>query len=286
LFRKNVMPLFGAHLSIAGGYHNALLEAQGHGCDTVQLFTKQPGHWAARPIEEEQVRAFRETLRSTGLRSVMGHASYLLNPASPSAALRRRSLDSLVEEMIRAETLGLTYLVLHPGAHLEGTEQEGLERVVHALDQAHARCPGFAVRILVETTAGQGTTLGHRFEQLAFILDRVAEPDRLGVCLDTCHVFAAGYPLYPAQACQATTEEFDRVIGLRRLEAFHVNDSVRALGSRIDRHAAVGKGEIGLEAFRLLVNDPRFREHPMVLELPPEDVPGDLATLRGLVAAA
>jgi deoxyribonuclease-4 len=280
------MPLFGAHLSISGGYHNALLEAQSHGCDTVQLFTKQPGHWAAKAIEEEQVRTFCDTLRQTGLRQIMGHASYLINLASPDASLRRRSIDGFVEEMNRAETLGLCYLVMHPGAHLESNEEEALARVVHGLDEAHSRCQGFTVRILVETTAGQGSTLGHRFEHLAFILDRVADSGRLGVCLDTCHVFAAGYPLGPAEAYQGTMEEFDRIVGLRRIEAFHVNDSLRPLGSRIDRHAPIGKGEIGLEPFRLLVNDPRFRDHPMVLETPPEHVAGDLAALRGLVAAA
>jgi deoxyribonuclease-4 len=278
------MPLFGAHFSIAGGYHNALVEAHAHGCDTVQLFTKQPGHWAARAIEDEHVRTFHDTLRQTGLRRIMGHASYLLNPASPDAALHRRSVDSLVEEMNRAERLGLCYLVLHPGAHMESSEDEALARVVGALNETHARCGGFTVRILVETTAGQGSTLGHRFEHLAFILEHVADSGRLGVCLDTCHIFAAGYPLCTAEAYQATMEEFDRIVGLRRIEAFHVNDSLRPLGSRIDRHAPIGKGEIGLEAFRLLVNDPRFSDHPMVLETPPEEVAGDLAALRGLLS--
>jgi deoxyribonuclease-4 len=274
------MPLFGAHLSIAGGYHNALLEAHGLGCDTVQLFTKQPSHWAARPIDDEQARAFADALRQTGLRQVMGHDSYLVNLASPDEALRRRSLDAFVQEMNRAETLRLSYLVMHPGAHLESGEDAGLSRVVAALDEAHARCRGLRVRVLVETTAGQGSTLGHRFEHLARILDQVKDPDRLGVCFDTCHVFAAGYPLAPAEEYEATMREFDQVVGLGRIEAFHVNDSLKPLGSRLDRHAHIGKGEMGPEPFRLLVNDPRFRNHPMVLELPPEGAPADLKTLR------
>jgi deoxyribonuclease-4 len=279
------MPLFGAHLSITGGYHNALLEAQAHHCDTVQLFTKQPGHWNAKPLVEDQVRLFAQTLAQTGLRRVMAHDSYLINLASPDDNLYQRSLDAFVEEVTRAEQLGLSYLVMHPGAHLDRGEEEGLSRVARALDEVHSRCAGFRARILVETTAGQGTTLGYRFEHLAAIFDRVRAPERLGVCFDTCHVFAAGYPLGPAENYRATMEEFDRIVGVRRIEAFHVNDSLKPLGSRIDRHANIGKGELGLAPFRLLVNDPRFRDHPMVLETPPDAVAGDLAALRGLVAA-
>jgi deoxyribonuclease-4 len=278
------MPLFGAHCSIAGGYHNALLEARAHGLDAVQLFTKQPGQWAARPIDDGQVRAFRGAALQAGVRSTLGHDSYLVNLASPDPALYRRSLDAFVEEMNRAERLGLACLVMHPGAHLGTDEDAALTRVALALDEAHARCPGYRVRVLVETTAGQGSTLGWRFEHLATILRRVADGGRLGVCFDTCHVFAAGYPLAGPDAYAATLAEFDRVVGLSRIEAFHLNDSRKPRGSRIDRHAPIGKGEMGPEPFRLLVNDPRFADHPMVLETPPEAVADDLATLRGLLA--
>jgi deoxyribonuclease-4 len=277
------MPLFGAHLSIAGGHHRALLAAQEHGSATVQLFTKQPSQWAAAPISDEQVRTFRDTLEQTGLRQVMAHDSYLINLASPDAALYRRSLDAFVEEMGRAEALGVSYLVMHPGAHMDGGEEAGLVRVAQALNEAHERCEGYHLRVLLETTAGQGSTLGYRFEHLAAILDRVALPDRLGVCLDTCHVFAAGYQLAPEEQYKATMKEFDRIVGLERLAAFHVNDSLKPLGSRVDRHAHIGKGELGLEPFRLLVNDPRFRDHPMVVETPPEGVADDLAALQGLL---
>jgi deoxyribonuclease-4 len=286
LFRKNFMPLFGAHLSIAGGYHRALLAAQEHGCPIVQLFTKQPSQWAAVPITPEQAQTFRDTLAQTGLRQVMAHDSYLINLASPDPALYRRSLDAFIEEMGRAEALGVSYLVMHPGAHVDTGEEAGLLRVAQALDEAHARCDGVHVRVLLETTAGQGTNLGYRFEHLASILDRMAHRDRLGVCLDTCHVFAAGYPLAPEEQYQATMSEFDRIVGLDRLAAFHVNDSVKGLGSRVDRHAHIGKGELGLEPFRLLVNDERFRDHPMVVETPPEGVADDLAALRELVEKA
>jgi deoxyribonuclease-4 len=198
----------------------------------------------------------------------------------------------LVIELQRAERLGLHYLVAHPGAHMGGGEEAGLARVAAALDEAHARLPGLAVRVLLETTAGQGSSLGHRFEHLARILALVAEPGRLGVCLDTCHVFAAGYALAPAAEYEATLREFDRLIGLRRLRLFHVNDSLRPLGSRVDRHAHIGRGQLGLEPFRLLVNDPRFRDRPMILETPKEqdgekDMDAvNLTTLRSLLESA
>jgi deoxyribonuclease-4 len=277
-------------MSIAGGHHNALLEAQAHSCQTVQLFTKAPSQWAAPPLDDEEARLFRRTLRQTALRLPMGHDSYLINLASPDDNLHRRSVEAFIEELTRSERLGLSYLVAHPGAHLDSGEEAGLARVARALDEVHARCPGYRVRVLLETTAGQGSTLGHRFEHLAAILSLVADPDRLGVCFDTCHVFAAGYALAPEPAYQATFSHFDRVVGLERLCAFHVNDSKKPQGSRVDRHAQIGQGEMGLEPFRLLVNDPRFAAHPMVLETPKEDGDGqdmdavNLAALRGLIA--
>ena len=286
------MPLFGAHMSIGGGHHNALLEAQARGCDTVQLFTRAPSQWSARPIDEEQARLFRRTLRQTRLRSAMAHDSYLINLASPDEGLYRRSIEAFIDELNRAETLGLRYLVMHPGAHLDDTEEAGLARVASALDEAHVRCADFHVRVLVETTAGQGSTLGWRFEHLRSILAAVAEPARLGVCFDTCHVFAAGYALAPLAEYQATMRHFNRIVGIGRIKAFHVNDSLRPGGSRVDRHAHIGKGELGLEPFRLLVNDPRFRNRPMILETPKEETEDghtdtvNLATLRGLVEQA
>jgi deoxyribonuclease IV len=310
------MPLFGFHASIAGGLHNAVVAAEEHGCGAVQLFTASPqswpftplpaaqttskfgkfltkssNQWAAKPLTDEDVRAFRRALRPGGVRVAMAHTSYLINLASPDDVLFRKSVEALVVELERAERLGLRYLVCHPGAHTGAGEGAGLARVAAALDEAHARCAKFRVKVLLETTAGQGTCLGHRFEHLADILSRVADPGRLGVCLDTCHVFAAGYALAPRAEYESTLRAFDRVVGLKRLLAFHVNDSLRPLGSRVDRHAHVGRGELGLEPFRLLVNDARFRDRPMVLETPKED--GDepdmdrvnLATLRGLVGA-
>jgi deoxyribonuclease-4 len=283
------MPFFGAHMSIAGGYHNALLEAQARGCETVQLFTHAPNQWKAKELSEEEVRVFRRTLRQTRLRLPTAHDCYLTNLASPDEALYRRSLETFLVELQRADRLGLRYLVMHPGAHVDSGEEAGLTRIAAALDEIHGRLPGCKLRVLLETTAGQGSTLGYRFEHLARILSLVSNADRLGVCFDTCHVFAAGYALAPAAEYKATMRAFERTIGLRRLRVFHVNDSRKPQGSRVDRHAHIGRGEMGLEPFRLLVNDRCFRNRPMILETPKEEGEEcdmdavNLATLRGLI---
>lgn len=284
------MPLLGAHKSIAGGLYKAAEAAAALRMETVQIFTKNNNQWYAKDLTEQDVRAFKTAIRRAKLRHAMAHDCYLINLASPAAALYRKSLEAFVVEMRRAEALGLHYLVTHPGAAVDGDEQAGLQRVAAALNEAHARCPGFRLKVLLETTAGQGTSLGHRFEHLASILTQVKDPERLGVCLDTCHVFAAGYSLSPEKEYGATMREFNRLIGLKRLQAFHVNDSARPQGSRVDRHAHIGKGCIGLDAFRLLLNDPRFRNRPMILETPKGSTDlGDmdavnLRTLRRLVS--
>lgn len=283
------MPLLGAHKSIAGGYHNALLAAQELGCQCVQLFTKNNNQWAGKPISDQEAAVFRKLLRAAKLKLPMAHDSYLINLASPDAFLYRRSVDAFVEEVERAEKLGLTYLVTHPGTPTDGDEAAGLQRVAQALDEVHNRCPDHRVMVLLETTAGQGQSIGHRFEHLAAILERVKHPERVGVCLDTCHVFAAGYPLAPEKEYQATFKQFARLIGLKKLRAFHLNDSAKPQGSRVDRHANIGRGCLGLEPFRLLLNDRRFRRHPMVLETPKEGPNGEdldvmnLKTLRRLL---
>lgn len=275
------MPLFGAHMSIAGGYHLALLAAQSHGCQTVQLFTKNSNQWAGKEITEPEVALFRRTLRQSRLRFPMAHDSYLINLASSDEGLYQKSIEAFVIELQRAERLGLRYLVTHPGAHLDAGEAVGLARVAQALNIVHDRCAGFRVQVLLETTAGQGTSLGYRFEHLAQILSLLKEPNRVGVCLDTCHVFAAGYALWPEAEYRATLRDFDKQIGLSRLKAFHLNDSLKPRGSRVDRHAHIGRGQLGLEPFRLLVNDRRFRSRPMVLETPKEDTDdGDMDTVN------
>jgi deoxyribonuclease-4 len=285
-----IMPLFGAHLSSAGGVQNAVRLAEQYGCDTLQLFTKAPSQWASKPIADEEARQFRKWIRKAGIRFPIVHDCYLINLASPDERLWRKSVDAFLVEVQRAEQIGASYLVTHPGAHLDAGEEAGIALVAKALNEVHERMPDAHVRILLETTAGQGSTLGHRFEHLARILSLTAQAGRLGICLDTCHVFAAGYALSPEKEYRATMREFDRVIGLKWLKAFHLNDSKKPLGSRVDRHAHIGQGFLGLEPFRLLVNDYRFRNKPMVLETPKEIDPvlGDmdaknLSILRSLV---
>lgn len=268
------MPLFGAHLSISRGLHNAISAASALGCDTVQIFTKNASQWAAAPLTSEAVTQFRQSAGASRLKHLTAHDSYLINLASPDDGIYAKSVEAFVDEMERAEALGLEYLVTHPGAHTGSGEEAGLARVIAGYEEVHARCAGFKVRVLIETTAGQGTALGHRFEHLAAILQRATCADRMGVCFDTCHVFAAGYSLVSASDYQATFQQFDELVGLAHLKLFHVNDSAKALGSRVDRHAGIGSGEIGPDAFRRLATDPRFFDRPMILETPKKNDAG------------
>lgn len=279
------MPLFGAHMSIAGGCHNALTAAKEHDFDTVQLFTKNNNQWNAKDLTPEDIQQFRATLKTTRLKFLTAHDCYLINLASPDPTLYQRSIDAFTIEVQRAEALGLAYLVMHPGTPIDGDDEAGLQRIVRALNEVHARCPDCRVKVLLETTAGQGRSLGYRFEHLAAILDAVQDPKRLGVCLDTCHVFAAGYPLAPEADYEKTLKSFSRVIGLSKLKVFHMNDSKKPQGSRVDRHEHIGQGHLGLEPFRLLVNDPRFEKVPMIMETPkegPNDEDMDVVNLRTL----
>jgi len=284
------MPLFGSHLSIAGGYFKAVETAGSLGLQTVQLFTKNNNQWAGKPLTDEDVRLFREAIARTGIQQPCAHDSYLINLASPDDILWQKSLDALVHELERAEALGLEGVVMHPGSFVTSSEEEGLQRIVTGLDEAHRRTKGFRCQYWLETTAGQGSNLGHRFEQIAAILDRVQETARLGVCVDTCHIFAAGYPLQTPQEYAATIEEFDQIIGIDRVRAWHLNDSKKPLGSRVDRHEHIGEGFLGLEPFRHLVNDVRFAQLPMYLETEKGERDGvnldamNLATLNSLTA--
>jgi len=284
------MPLFGSHLSIAGGYFKAVETAGALGLQTVQLFTKNNNQWAGKPLTDEDVRLFREAIARTGIQRPCAHDSYLINLASPDDILWQKSLDALVHELERAEALGLEGVVMHPGSFVTSSEEEGLQRIVTGIDEAHRRTKGFRCQYWLETTAGQGSNLGHRFEQIAAILNRVQETARLGVCIDTCHIFAAGYPLQTPQEYAATMEEFDQIIGIDRVRAWHLNDSKKPLGSRVDRHEHIGEGFLGLEPFRHLVNDVRFAQLPMYLETEKGERDGvnldamNLATLNSLTA--
>jgi len=279
------MAILGAHMSIAGGYHRAVQRAASAGCDCVQLFTRNNTQWQAAPITSQQVAVFRESLSNSGIRHPIAHASYLINVASPDEHLWLKSVDALETELRRAELLGLAWVVVHPGCYTTADEATGLRRVARALDEVHARIENNTVGCLLETTAGQGTALGWRFEHLAEILGLVGHPQRLGVCVDTSHVFAAGYPLRTAGQYEQTMGRFDRLIGLERIKAIHLNDSRAPRGSRIDRHEHIGHGRLGLSAFRNLLSDDRFRHTPMYLETPKgrcDDTDWDVINLHRL----
>lgn len=275
----------GAHTSIAGGLHLALERGAEAGCDVVQIFSKSNQQWAARPINEPDLAAWGEARARTGVAPELVHASYLINLASPDRALREKSIRSLEVEYRRAAMLGVPRLVLHPGAHLGSGEAAGIRRVAAALDRVLARHPDDPTRILLETTAGQKSSLGHCFDHFGDVLALAREPDRLGVCIDTCHLHAAGYDLGTAAGWQRTLESCDSALGPGRIEAVHANDSKTPRGSRVDRHEHLGRGSIGLGAFRRLVNEPRLAGAPMVLETPKPTPHADainLAILRAL----
>ena len=265
------MMRLGAHESIGGGLHKAFDRAQSVGCETLQIFVKSNRSWAVKPLTEEDIARFKAKAEETGIQPVVAHTSYLLNLGTPDDTLWKRSRDTLIIELERCEALGVPYLVLHPGSHVGTGEEAGLARVAQALGEVHAATPGFRAQILLETTAGQGTNLGYRFEHLGWLLEHTPTGERMGVCLDTCHVFAAGYELRTPEGYADTMEAFDRIVGLERLLALHLNDSKGDLGSRKDRHEHIGKGHIGLEGFRHVLNDSRLANLPGLLETPKSD---------------
>ena len=267
------MPRFGAHLSIAGGLPRAVDRAEASGCQALQIFTKSAGQWRARELPSGEIALFRRRVRETRIRPVVAHNSYLINVAAADRALRKQSMLALRDELDRAETLGLDGLVMHPGSYTSGTEAEGLRLIADALDAILTSRPRGRARILLEQTAGQGTNLGHRFEHLAEIIDRLGGSPRVGVCLDTCHLLAAGYDICSEEGYRETFRQFGRIVGFPRLKAFHLNDSKKPCMSRVDRHEHIGKGCIGIEPFRWLVNDRRFEKLPMLLETPKLETP-------------
>ena len=276
------MPLFGAHMSISGGLQLAFDRLAAIDGEALQIFTANQRQWQPRLPDEQEVRLFRETRLAAGAIPVASHDSYLINLASPKPETEKKSIAALAEELRRCAALGVEYVVMHPGSHLGEGVEAGISRFTANLDRAQEEAGvGEEVTVLLETTAGQGTSLGADFSELAKIIGGSAFSARLGVCLDTCHVFAAGYDLRTPAAYQKTMAEFERLIGLERLKFFHLNDSKKELGSRVDRHAHIGQGHIGVTGFRLLVNDPCFAEHPMVLETPKsEDMHEDKENLQ------
>jgi len=275
--------LLGAHMSIDGGVYRAIERARAIGCTATQMFVKNNMQWFARPLTREEIHRFLDHVQRGELGSIFAHANYLINLAATNPQFHANSLRALAEELTRADQLELPFLVLHPGAHLGAGEEAGLAKIARAIDCVFAKIPKVKTRIALETTAGQGSCLGEKFEHLACIIENVREPERLCVCLDTAHVFAAGYEIGNESGVKRTFREFDRVIGLSRLTAIHVNDSKTPRGSRVDRHEHIGKGKIGLSAFRFIMRDRRFRKIPKVLETPKgKDLAEDVENLKTL----
>ncbi len=278
-------PPIGAHTSIAGGVQNAIYTGAEIGCDVVQIFSKNQMQWKARPLTRDDVEKFHQAVQETGVQPVTVHDAYLINLGTANPVTYRRSYQAFVEELRRCEMLEIPYLVMHPGSHMGEGEEAGIQRIAESIRQAYQESGVERTVVLLETTAGQGTNLGYRFEQIAQIMERTGLDEKIAVCVDTCHIFAAGYDIRTFETYQQTKARFDQLIGLDKLKVFHVNDSKRELGSRIDRHARIGQGEIGLDAFRLLVNDPDFRTTPMILEIPGgnDAYAEDIRLLRQLV---
>lgn len=260
----------GAHMSISGGLHRAIQLGDSINCGAIQLFTKNNNRWMSKELTEEEISLFKETWSGSGVKKIVAHTGYLINLANPTDNLQK-SMDSMDLEIRRAEQLGIPYLVLHPGSHLGQGEKEGIRRISDSLNMLVGRYPDYKVKILLETAAGQGTNIGYKFEHIAEILEQVDDLSHYGVCFDTCHSFSAGYDLRSEEVYNQTFESFDKLIGLKYLEVIHLNDSKTGLGSRRDRHEMIGEGELGIEPFRLLMNDQQFKDIPMILETPKED---------------
>ena len=285
--KKQRGPLLGAHMSIAGGVEKALLAGERAQCDAIQMFTKSSRQWAAEPYSAEEIQLFHHSQKETGIVKVIAHDSYLLNLGSPDEGLRKKSIRAFIDEMERCESLAIPNLIAHPGAHMGAGEKAGIKRIARSLDQIHKACPGYQVKATLEITAGQGTTLGYRFDQIRSMMDGVKQSERLRVCFDTEHAFAAGYDIRTKEGYERTFTEFDERIGIDLLAAFHLNDSKKEFHSRVDRHEHIGKGHIGVEAFRLLMNDQRFWGLPMCLETPKgldlKEDKENLSLLRSLI---
>jgi deoxyribonuclease-4 len=277
----------GAHMSVAGGVYNAVTAGEKATCDVIQIFTKQSNQWRAKDLTDEEIEKFFAEQKRTGVKVACAHDSYLINLASPDEALFEKSKEAFKIELERCDMLKIPHLVMHPGSHVGSGEEVGLKRIAAAFNELFGRLPDSKTKVCLETTAGQGTNLGYKFEQLAAIIDMVEDKDRMAVCLDTCHIFAAGYKLQDPKDYKATIREFNQIIGLKRLKAIHFNDSKKPFASRKDRHEHIGEGELGLEPFRNILNDGRMKKIPKILETPKgpeleEDIE-NLKVLRSLI---
>lgn len=275
--------LLGAHMSIAGGVHTALERGMRIGCTTMQMFVKNNNQWKGKPLTDEDVSTYKNLLSEARIHPIVVYDTYLINLCAVDETILKKSREALTDELNRSEQLGVEYLNFHPGSHMGAGEEEGIKRIAESLNIIHQQTKGYRVKSVIEATAGQGTAIGYRFEHLRRIIDLVEEQNRMAVCIDTCHVFAAGYDIATEKGYEATFKEFDEIVGLDRLVAFHANDSKRELGSRVDRHEHIGKGRIGIEGFRLLMNDERFQRVPKILETPKgPDMKEDVENMRVL----
>jgi len=261
-------PLLGAHLSISKGFHNAIYSAGELGCNVLQIFTKSPNSWKERLVTDDEVKCFVRVKNETGIKTVYSHTSYLINLSGNTNQKRMISREALKQEMLRASLLEIPYVVHHPGFHTGIGEKEGIKFISKGINKIFNEISCDKVRLLLETGAGQGTCIGHTFDSLAEIIDRVNSRDQIGVCIDTCHIFAAGYDIRTEKTYNNTIEQFESIIGLDKLFLLHLNDSKNTLGSKVDRHEHIGKGEIGLKAFEIIMNDDRFAGIPKIIETP------------------
>ena len=283
------MPILGAHMSISGGYYNAIDSGAKAGCDCVQLFTKNNNQWRAKPITDADIDLFYKRKEETGIKHTLSHASYLINIASPKDDLRKKSIESLIVELERADTLGIPYVVFHPGSYTTTDEETGLATIIDSMNQVLRATVSLDTIPLLENTAGQGSNLGYDFKHLGHIIKGVDDSDRVAVCIDTCHAFAAGYPMDTIEHYESTVDKMKKGFGIRKIRAFHLNDSKKPFGSRRDRHEHIGQGEMGLGPFKNLLNDSRFSKIPMYLETEKGENGGEdydvmnLRVLRSLV---
>jgi deoxyribonuclease-4 len=280
-------PLLGAHMSIAGGVSESIGRGASIGCDCIQIFTKSSRTWKNKPYTEEEIAAFKRNLRESEIGCVIAHDSYLVNLGAPDDALRKKSIAGFIDELERCEALGVPWLVTHPGSHVGSGEDVGIATIAASIHEAHKACPGYNVKVALEITAGQGSNLGYSFQQMGRIFNSVKENDRLRLCFDTEHAFAAGYDISSDEGYQRTFAELDEHIGIKRVVAFHLNDSLKPFNSRVDRHEHIGKGHLGTKTFERLLHDARFFGIPMCLETEPgpemKDIAADLVTLKGLL---
>jgi len=285
IITKKARLLLGAHMSIAGGVERSIEQGASIGCTTIQIFTKSNRQWHAKPLTHEEATLFRTLAKNSNIDPIVAHATYLINVGAPDKDIEKKSINAVIDELERCSLLGIPYLVLHPGSHVNTNEDECLKRIAHNLDIILESAPG-NTKILLETMAGQGSTVCYTFEHIATIRNLSHHKHRIGVCFDTCHAFSAGYDFTTPHGYKAMWEQFDNIIGLDHLHVIHINDSMKELDSRVDRHADIGKGKIGLEAFSMLFNDPRFFNIPKILETPKttlEDYARNMGILKELL---